>query len=78
MDLVKGHFSTVTGGTGGNCALCNRIRLTAIGRLKPCLFDNIEFDIRDLGYEKALKLAIEAKPECGSKNETGEFYNIGG
>lgn len=78
MDLVKGHFSTVAGGTGGNCALCNRLRLTANGRLKPCLFDNIEFDIRELGFEKALKLAIEAKPECGSTNETGAFYNIGG
>ena len=78
MDLVKGHFSTVEGGTGGNCALCNRLRLTANGKLKPCLFSNIEFDIRELGYENALKLAVESKPECGSKNETGAFYNIGG
>lgn len=78
MDLVKGHFSTVVGGTGGNCTLCNRLRLTANGKLKPCLFSNIEYDIRELGYEKAMKLAIEAKPECGSTNETGAFYNIGG
>lgn len=78
MDLVKGHFSTVVGGSGGNCALCNRLRLTANGKLKPCLFSNIEYDIRELGFEKALKLAIESKPECGSTNETGAFYNIGG
>ena len=78
MDLVKGHFSSVIGGTGGNCSLCNRLRLTANGKLKPCLFNNIEYDIRELGFEKALKLAIEAKPECGSTNETGAFYNIGG
>ena len=78
MDLVKGHFSTVVGGTGGNCTLCNRLRLTANGKLKPCLFSNIEYDIRELGFEKALKLAIESKPECGSTNETGTFYNIGG
>jgi GTP 3',8-cyclase len=78
MDLVKGHFSTVIGGTGGNCTLCNRLRLTANGKLKPCLFSNIEFDIRELGFEEALKLAIKSKPECGSTNETGAFYNIGG
>lgn len=78
MDLVSGHFSKVDGGTGGDCALCNRLRLTANGKLKPCLFSNIEFDIRETGYEKALKQAIELKPECGSRNSTGSFYNIGG
>ena len=78
MDLVRGHFSIVEGGTGGDCSLCNRLRLTSNGKLKPCLFSNIEFDIRELGFEKAIKLAAELKPECGSKNETGAFYNIGG
>lgn len=78
MDLVSGHFSTVEGGTGGDCTLCNRLRLTANGKLKPCLFDNIEFDIRKLGYAEAIRLAIEQKPACGSVNETGAFYNIGG
>ena len=78
MDLVKGHFSTVVGGTGGDCARCNRLRLTADGRLKPCLFSDIEFDIRAMGYEEAIKRAIELKPECGSNNLTGKFYNIGG
>jgi cyclic pyranopterin phosphate synthase len=78
MDLVRGHFSVVDGGTGGDCALCNRLRLTSNGKLKPCLFNNIEFDIRKLGYEKAIKLAVEMKPECGSINETDSFYNIGG
>ncbi len=78
MDLEKGHFSTVVGGTGGNCPLCNRLRLTSSGKLKPCLFSNIEFDVRQLGYKKALALAAGAKPECGSTNDTGAFYNIGG
>jgi cyclic pyranopterin phosphate synthase len=78
MDLESGHFSRVDGGTGGNCSLCNRLRLTSNGKLKPCLFSNIEFDIRELGFEKAINLAAELKPECGIKNETGSFYNIGG
>jgi cyclic pyranopterin phosphate synthase len=78
MDLVKGHFSHVEGGIGGNCSLCNRLRLTANGKLKPCLFSNIEYDIRELGFTESLRLALDSKPECGSANETGAFYNIGG
>ena len=78
MDLVQGHFSVVDGGSGGDCSLCNRLRLTSNGMLKPCLFSNLEFDIRKLGFEEAIKLATELKPECGSKNESGTFYNIGG
>ena len=52
MDLVNGHFYVVEGGTGGDCQLCNRLRLTSNGKLKPCLFNDLEFDIRELGYEK--------------------------
>ncbi len=78
MDLVNGHFSRVDGGTGGDCAICNRLRLTANGKLKPCLFNNLEFDIRELGFENALEQAIDQKPACGSKNNANAFYNIGG
>jgi len=78
MDLIKGHFSTVEGGTGGDCSACNRLRLTAVGKLKPCLFSDLEFDVRELGFEKAFLSAIELKPACGSVNNSGAFYNIGG
>jgi cyclic pyranopterin phosphate synthase len=78
MDLVRGYFSVVEGGSGGDCSACNRLRLTANGKLKPCLFNSIGFDIRELGYEKALHMAVDGKPECGSHNTTGTFYNIGG
>jgi len=78
MDLVKGHFYPVDGGDGGRCESCNRLRLTANGMLKPCLFNDIEIDIRKTGYEKAIQEAIQMKPECGIRNLTGSFYNIGG
>jgi cyclic pyranopterin phosphate synthase len=78
MDLVRGHFSTIVGGIGGNCALCNRLRLTSDGKLKPCLFNDISFDIREMGYDEAIKKAVAFKPESGSNNLSGEFYNIGG
>lgn len=78
MDLVRGHFSTVIGGTGGDCNNCNRLRLTANGKLKPCLFNDLEFDIRKLGYEEAFMQALQLKPACGTVNSKSAFYNIGG
>ncbi len=78
MSLEHGQFSVVEGGSGGHCQTCNRLRLTANGKLKPCLFNNTEYDIRELGIEQAFTLAIGNKPEKGSVNTSGQFYNIGG
>lgn len=78
MDLSAGHFSIVEGGSGGDCANCNRLRLTANGKIKPCLFDDQEYDVRELGAAEAIRQAVSGKPACGSHNFSGEFYNIGG
>jgi cyclic pyranopterin phosphate synthase len=78
MSLSGGRFSIVEGGDGGNCKICNRIRLTASGMVKPCLFNNLEYSVRELGNEKALSMALDQKPECGSVNNTSNFYNLGG
>jgi cyclic pyranopterin phosphate synthase len=78
MDLEKGYFRPVIGGDGGNCASCNRLRLTSNGLIKPCLFSNSGYSVRDLGPSEAIRQAITNKPECGGVNTTGEFYNLGG
>lgn len=78
MNLQTGEFSIVEGGSGGNCASCNRLRLTANGMVKPCLFDDNEFSVREMGIEQALQAALNSKPEVGCMNHTGQFYNIGG
>ena len=78
MDLEKGEFSIVHGGSGGDCGNCNRIRLTANGMIKPCLFSDIQYSVRELGTERAIDLAIGNKPQSGHTNVTGKFYNIGG
>lgn len=78
MNLRSGKFGRVEGGDGGNCQDCNRLRLTATGMLKPCLFNDIEFNIRELGAEKAIELALRYKPTRGGLNTSGCFYNIGG
>lgn len=78
MDLETGHFSKVEGGEGGNCKSCNRIRLTATGDFKPCLFNDAGFSVKKLGVKDALEQAVKNKPLSGSKNKSGKFYNIGG
>lgn len=78
MNLKNGTFGRVDGGEGGDCANCNRIRLTATGMLKPCLFNDIGFDIRELGAQKAIEKALQHKPAKGGHNSSGSFYNIGG
>jgi len=78
MDLEKGEFSVVDGGSGGDCGTCNRIRLTANGTIKPCLFSDISYNVRELGAERAIDVAIGNKPQTGHENHTGKFYNIGG
>ncbi|MBW6480588.1 MAG: radical SAM protein [Bacteroidales bacterium] len=78
MDLSTGHFGIVDGGTGGDCSHCNRLRLTPTGKMKPCLFSDLEYDIREMGIQKAIEAALFAKPEKGTVNLNNCFHNIGG
>ena len=78
MDLEEGEFTVVEGGRGGDCDRCNRLRLTADGKIKPCLFSDLAFDVRTMGAKRALKAALNMKPVRGSACTHGQFYNIGG
>jgi cyclic pyranopterin phosphate synthase len=78
MNLKTGEFSIVEGGIGGDCSICNRLRLTADGMMKPCLFGDHEYSIRDLGIRNAILSALNNKPEVGCMSRSREFYNIGG
>ena len=78
MDLASGTFSVVHGGSGGHCARCNRLRLTPEGMVKPCLFSDHGYSVRELGATEALRRAVANKPEHGTVNHKNGFYNIGG
>lgn len=78
MDLDNGEFYVVHGGSGGDCSSCNRLRLTANGMVKPCLFDDLEYSVRELGAREAILRALENKPACGTFSNKREFYNTGG
>jgi cyclic pyranopterin phosphate synthase len=53
------------------CDSCRRLRLTADGKVRPCLLSDTEIDVRtplrggcgDAELEKLLRLALEIKPE---------------
>jgi GTP 3',8-cyclase len=52
------------------CAQCNRLRLTADGRVRPCLFSEDEFDVRtalrtgnDDDVREVIRRALRGKPE---------------
>jgi cyclic pyranopterin phosphate synthase len=53
------------------CASCRRLRLTADGRIRPCLLSDTEIDVKaplrggcdDGELERLFKLALEIKPE---------------
>jgi GTP 3',8-cyclase len=78
MNLGEGEFSIVEGGAGGDCKICNRLRLTANGMVKPCLFSDVAFNVRNMGAKEALTAALFSKPESGTNCVNNQFYNIGG
>lgn len=69
------------------CGDCDRIRVTADGKLKPCLHSDQELPLRGLHGEalrRAIETGIAAKPERHHMNETGRsqagrnMHQIGG
>ncbi len=48
------------------CSSCNRLRLTADGKIKPCLHSSAEYDIKGLSLEEMTEVfrrAVDEKPE---------------
>lgn len=78
MGLDNGAFSVVEGGRGGDCPRCNRLRLTSDGRVRPCLFSNLSFSVRELGAARALAMAVACKPQIGSACTDLAMHAIGG
>ncbi len=78
MNLAEGEFWIVEGGEGGNCVRCNRLRLSSEGLIRPCLFSDTGFNVRELGAREAILRAIHAKPESGRQCRTSTFSRIGG
>lgn len=68
------------------CGLCNRMRLTADGRLKPCLFSPATVDIKSVlrgdkpeNLEKVFLSALNSKPKSRPRYQEQDYMSkIGG
>lgn len=60
------------------CETCNRLRLTADGFLKPCLFSDHEIKVDFSDIRGSLIAAINAKPATGSSCSSRVMSQIGG
>lgn len=61
------------------CSTCSRLRLTADGKLLPCLFGARELSLTDYGaIEEALRDAISCKPFEGQRAGDRIMNEIGG
>lgn len=62
--LSRGNFGLITSVSQSFCHSCNRLRLTADGHLRTCLFDDREYSIRDVlrneGPEAVARIMAEA------------------
>ena len=64
---AKGNVGLISAVSNHFCAGCNRIRLTADGKLKPCLHSDQEHSIKGLSEEemrREIEKVILAKPAC--------------
>lgn len=75
---AKGKVGFISPMSNHFCKSCNRIRLTADGKLRPCLHSNFEIDIKEAirnhnkDIKELIRDAILAKPERHYLNEKRE------
>jgi cyclic pyranopterin phosphate synthase len=86
LDGAKGVIGFIPAMSHSFCSTCNRIRLTADGRLLSCLFSGRSVDVKSLlrsgadGKEvsEAIKLAIKSKPSARAERCESFMSSIGG
>jgi len=61
-----------------DCTKCSRIRLTADGMLKPCLFSEKEIPVDFNDIESSIRLAVQSKPASGQAGTRRGNWEIGG
>ncbi len=67
---AKGTIGVISPLSRHYCTECSRLRLTADGKVRPCLFSDLEFDVRealrtndDAGVRALIAEALRQKPE---------------
>lgn len=81
FDEAQGVLGFISPLSNHFCAECSRLRLTADGKLRPCLFSETEIDLKyalrsnasDAEVERLMRLSITVKP----KGHHMQIQNIG-
>ncbi|MBI5650155.1 MAG: GTP 3',8-cyclase MoaA [Chloroflexi bacterium] len=79
---ARGTIGFITAASDHFCAMCNRIRITARGEARSCLFGNDGFDVRaaingdDTKLQRLLTEVVNSKPECHPLGD--EFQIVAG
>jgi cyclic pyranopterin phosphate synthase len=71
LDGAAGVLGFISPLSNHFCGECSRLRLTADGKLRPCLFSETEIDLKsalrsdapDAEIERLIRLSIDVKPE---------------
>jgi cyclic pyranopterin phosphate synthase len=81
IEGFEGTFAVISSVTNPFCDTCNRIRLTADGKIKNCLFSNVETDLltpyrNGEDISQHILLSIKNKKQSrGGINSFEEFVN---
>ena len=67
ISAISNHF----------CASCNRLRLTADGKIKPCLFSNTEYDIRSALRKGSEEEVLSVFKAALSHKPSGHEHRVG-
>lgn len=77
---AQGRVGLISAVSSHFCAACDRIRLTADGKLKPCLHSAQEIDIKGLSFDdmrRAMQRAVLEKPACHAPLSTAQRSGAG-
>ncbi len=87
---VRGRIGFISAMSAPFCSTCNRLRLTATGVLRSCLFEGGEVDVRTIlrtvadPHDRATRLAqamadcVRLKPDVHSRHGNEQMSRIGG
>ncbi len=75
---LKDPAGALTADRPPKCQDCNRLRITADGFIKPCLFSSDEIKIDLANIKDSIRKAVMAKPESGRSCKNRTMCQIGG
>lgn len=86
LEGAPGVIGFISALTHHFCGDCNRLRITADGRLRPCLFSETEVDLKpalrqssldkESEIERLLRLAIDVKPEGHNVHKRNDLDSL--